>query len=90
MTDIVSIIGNARIEKIEQRRNAEAGLGRRISFVGFEGYLVIKLTSDGRTYACIDNNRRCITTSCGTLELSEKNAVFTSANSVYTFSLAGA
>lgn len=88
MTDIVSIIGNARIEKVEQRKRETADLGRRISFVGFEGYLVIKLAPDGRTYACIDNNRRCITTSCGTLELGERSAVFTSANSIYTFSIA--
>lgn len=88
MTDIVNIIGNARIEKVEQRSLGSGELGRRISFVGFEGYLVIKLAPDGRTYACIDNNRRRITTSCGTLELGERRAIFTSANSVYTFSIA--
>ena len=87
MTDIIKIIGTARIEKVEKHGSEVAGWGRRMGFVGFEGYLVIKLASDGRTYACIDNNRRCITTSCGTLSLDEGTAVFTTANSVYTFSL---
>lgn len=87
MTDIISIIGNARIEKVEKRSGEITAWNRRIGFVGFEGYLVIKVTPDGKTYACIDDNRRCITTSCGTLDLSAETAVFTTQNSIYTFTL---
>ncbi len=87
MEKIIKIIGNAQIIKVERRSEVLTGWERRNSYLGFGGYLVIKLTEDGRYYACIDNGRRCITTSCGDLTLTPGGAVFETANSVYTFRL---
>ena len=85
MDRIIKIIGNAVIERVECTGVDAAGWERRSRFLGFAGYLVIKMTDDGRTYAFIDNNVRCISTSCGELTLGEDSAVFRTANSVYTF-----
>ena len=87
MDRIIKIIGNAVIEKVERACEPSESWYRRSGFVGFEGYLVIKMTDDGRMYAVIDNNQRCISTSCGELTLGTDSAVFSTRNSTYTFRL---
>ncbi|MBR1393073.1 MAG: hypothetical protein IJ561_04485 [Ruminococcus sp.] len=87
MDRVIKIIGNAVIERVERACEDSESWGRRACFVGFEGYLVIKMTDDGRMYAVIDNNQRCISTSCGELTLTADCAVFSTKNSTYTFRL---
>ncbi|MBR6101856.1 MAG: hypothetical protein IKP95_05475 [Ruminococcus sp.] len=85
MDRIIKIIGNAVIDKVECASGEALGWERRFRFLGFTGYLVIRMTEDGRCYAVIDNGLRCISTSCGELTFRGGNAVFSTANSVYTF-----
>ncbi len=87
METIIKIIGGAQIVKVERRDKGIIGWERRTGYLGFEGYLVIKLGENGRSFACIDNGRRCISTSYGELSLSGSTAVFKTANSIYTFRL---
>lgn len=85
MDRIIKIIGSVIIDGVEPVNRDTAGWDRRSGFRGFEGWLVIRLTDDGTTYAVIDNGRRCISTSRGELTLTADCAVFTTANSIYTF-----
>lgn len=87
MSRIIKIIGNARITKVQRKRDELINWSRRNGYLGFEGYLVIKLDEEGKLYACIDNERRAIETSSGELQLAEGKAVFSTKNSVYTFEL---
>lgn len=87
MDKMIKEVGQAQILKIERRAEGMIGWERRTGFLGFEGDLVIREAEDGRSYACIENGRRCITTSCGELTLGDDEAIFETANSVYTFRL---
>ena len=94
MDRIYKIIGDAQILKIERRTKEDGrellGWERRTGYLGFGGYLVIMLTDEGGFYACIDDGRRCIHTSLGELTLTGGEAVFRTANSIYTFRVLGA
>ncbi|MBR6872703.1 MAG: hypothetical protein IKN17_04240 [Ruminococcus sp.] len=87
MDRIFRTLGLAQILGITRRGEGVIGWERRTDYLGFEGQLVIRLTDDGRYYACIENGRRCISTSCGELTLTDEGAVFETRNSTYKFRL---
>ena len=85
MDKIINNIGLVNILKIERRAEGMIGWERRNGFLGFEGELVIRQAEDGRTYACIENGRKGLTTSFGELTVKGDEVIFETANSVYTF-----
>ena len=87
MSRIIKIIGNARITKVERKGEELVNWSRRNGYLGFEGYLVIKLDEKGRLHACIDNSCRAIETSSGELTLLGDKAIFSTLNSIYTFEM---